>query len=292
MNHFKIIMGIILKLFLIFLMIISISLAAGPIIEIFIVLFGESAENWILGDGEFFFDVVWGNIAIILAIFIVYKIFKKKDNFSLGWKEGSIFDEGIEGSLWGILLITIPFISIWLLGGFKVADFSFNLEVLKSIGLGIILFLFVAISEELLVRGYYQGLVKKKYGVITAIVSGSFIFSLFHILNENVLQNPIPLIVLFLAGILLGVSREVTGSLWVPIGIHFTWNFFQGYIYGFEVSGKGIGSSLLEIERRGQQLISGGKFGLEGSIITAIVLLLAIYHHWWFYKGRYQKVEV
>ncbi|MEJ6950753.1 CPBP family intramembrane glutamic endopeptidase [Natronospora cellulosivora (SeqCode)] len=282
MEHFKNIVWIIAKLVLVYFFSIMVSLLIGIPIGLIIFELSEAGRELSV-ENEMFINIIIGNLAMIIGIFIVYKIFEKRSNLSIGWKDDDLVNKGIEGSLWGIFLITIPFLFVLLLGGIQILSVGFNLAVLKNLAIGVLLFLLVAISEELLVRGYIQGLIKQKYGVKAAIIAGSLIFALLHIFNPNILQSPIPLIVLFIAGILFGVSREVTGSLWVPIGIHFTWNLFQGHIYGFEVSGGEFGPTVFEIERIGHQLINGGPFGLEGSIVTTIFLILAIYLHYWVY---------
>ncbi|MFW6022051.1 MAG: CPBP family intramembrane glutamic endopeptidase [Halanaerobiaceae bacterium] len=280
MKNLKIIFKIIGKIFL--------SLAFSFILAFLIMLPVSSAIQdigiEITGQYELLISSIVMNIALVLAVIISYKYFE--DDFNLGWKQDKSLVKFMEGSIWGIINISIPFIIVLLSGGFIIDNISFDMSVMKNLLFGILLFLMVAIGEELLARGYIMGLVKRHYGAVSAILVSSIIFSFIHILNNNVLQNPIPLITLFLSGILLGLSREVTGGLWVPIGIHFTWNLFQGNILGFEVSGEGLGPSIIEIERTGHQLISGGEFGLEGSLITAVFIILASYIHWWYYKKR------
>ena len=234
-------------------------------------------------------SLIISNIAFISAVFITYRLFEKKSKFSLGWNQQKPVQNGIEGSLWGIIIITIPFLIVWVLGGIRILNISLDLPVLKGLIYGIILFFFVAVSEELLVRGYIQGIIKEHFGIKPAIIVGSLFFAALHMFNQNIFQTPIPLIVLLLAGILFGISREITGGLWIPIGIHFTWNLFQGNIYGFAVSGFEFGPSILEIEQKGHHLISGGGFGLEGSIVTTVFLILLIYVHWWYYTKKDKK---
>jgi membrane protease YdiL (CAAX protease family) len=109
-----------------------------------------------------------------------------------------------------------------------------------------------------------------------------------HSFNKSVWTNPLPMIELILAGVLLALVREVTGGLWAPIGFHFTWNFFQGPIFGFEVSGLPM-SSLIQTEATGNSLISGGQFGAEGSIISILITSLAIIFVYVVGKNRYKN---
>jgi len=292
MESFKKLMGIIGRLVLLVLFMLGIMSLAGMIFfPIYYNLTGS--EMQFVGQGlqnmtenELIIFQIFSNIMMILAVYITYKIFQEKDLISLGLKEKSFLKKGVEGSVWGIIFITIPFLIIWVFRSINIVNINLNSMVIKSLGKGILLYLAVAFGEEVVSRGYIYGLLKRYYGIKPAIIVTSLIFSLLHILNDNFLQNPVPLISIFLAGILFGVSREVTGGLWVPIGIHFTWNLFQGNIYGFEVSGMNFGLSVLEIERVGHSLITGGEFGLEGSLVTTILLVLFIYLHWWYYKQR------
>ncbi|MNZ88491.1 CAAX amino terminal protease self- immunity [compost metagenome] len=125
-------------------------------------------------------------------------------------------------------------------------------------------------------RGYVQGLIKFHYGQNAAIVVSSLLFAIMHGMNPGTFDSPFPIINLTLAGVLLAVSREVSGGLWMPIGIHLTWNYFQGYIFGFQVSGTETAPALLETTITGSQALSGGSFGVEGSFITTLILILGI----------------
>ena len=79
--------------------------------------------------------------------------------------------------------------------------------------------------------------------------------------------------------VLLGLSYIYTRNLWFPIALHFSWNFFQGTVFGFNVSG--IDSySIIEQEAIHDNLLTGGKFGFEGSIVSVLlhlVFILVIY---------------
>jgi len=73
------------------------------------------------------------------------------------------------------------------------------------------------------------------------------------------------------AGLLLGAAYKLAGNLWLPIGIHWAWNFVQGNIFGFEVSGSDAGEALLQATVEGPEIFTGGAFGAEASVIAVIV---------------------
>ncbi len=94
-----------------------------------------------------------------------------------------------------------------------------------------------------------------------------------HALNPN--MSILSCLDLFLAGILLGVSYLFTKNLWFPIALHFSWNFFQGTVFGFNVSGLN-GYSIIQQERISNNLLNGGLFGFEGSVLSMILQLIFI----------------
>lgn len=89
----------------------------------------------------------------------------------------------------------------------------------------------------------------------------------------------------FPAGILLGISYIFTKNLWFPIALHFSWNFFQGPIFGFQVSGTNS-ETLISQTINGNELLTGGQFGLEGSIIATVLCSLGILLFWMIYKKQ------
>ena len=77
----------------------------------------------------------------------------------------------------------------------------------------------------------------------------------------------------------------VTRALWLPIGLHFAWNFFQGPVFGFPVSGTQT-STLLQLEPVGPELLTGGRFGPEASLVGVAAELLGIALLWWWASRR------
>ena len=225
------------------------------------------------------------SLANIGAVLIMYYFFERRRGLFLGWSQNNQWKSCLAGSIWGILIMTLSFLCIWLFGGLYIVGFSLEKNVIDGLLFAVLLFALVAIGEEILCRGYWFGLIKQSFGPFIAIVASSFIFAALHLSNPSVLQSPIPVINLLLGGLLLGVGREVTKGLWMPIGMHFTWNLFQGHIFGFAVSGLDIQNSIIRIQTTGNTWISGGKFGAEGSLLTGFVLVFVTLIILWRYRG-------
>jgi membrane protease YdiL (CAAX protease family) len=268
------------------LMVILLAVSTVPLIVIGMLLGGPMGVDQFLDQPlvESAFLII-SSLMTIIAVLLMYYIFDRKRGLSLGWVQNNRWRAGLEGSVWGICFITASFLAIWLFGGINVVGIDLGREVLQGILSAVVLFILVAIGEELLCRGYWYGLIHRYFGALMAIIATSVLFAALHLYNDHILQSPVPVINLLLAGLLFGVAREVTNGLWVPIGIHFTWNLFQGHIFGFAVSGLDIPGSVIRIETTGHHLISGGGFGAEGSLLTgALIIAFTILIFWWYGK--------
>lgn len=136
---------------------------------------------------------------------------------------------------------------------------------------GIILFLAVAWAEELWFRGYAVKVLQADYKRNTVIIVSSVLFALAHLGNPN--ASLIGIVNIVIAGFALVVLYEATNSLWLPIGFHFSWNYVQGFVFSFSVSGLSL-EGLIPVTIHQNNIWTGGAFGLEGSILSTILLLL------------------
>ena len=160
---------------------------------------------------------------------------------------------------------------------------SINSNHTLSAGLlnSLILFTAVGIQEETFSRGYHlrniaEGLsrpgIQSKQALLLSWVISSILFGLFHAGNPH--ASIVSTIIIIFAGLFFGLGYVLTGELAIPIGIHITWNFFQGTVFGFPVSGQSPILSLLTIHQAGPAFWTGGNFGPEAGILSLLVIML------------------
>jgi CAAX protease family protein len=143
----------------------------------------------------------------------------------------------------------------------------------KTVLAGILLFLLLMVAaadEELVFRGYpFQRLVEVA-GPVLAVAAVSALFGAAHL--RNPFQNWISTLNTVLVGVLLAICYLRTRALWLPLGIHFAWNFVQGYILGLPVSGVAFPHGVLQAKISGPFWLTGGAYGPEGSILCLGVI--------------------
>ena len=131
-------------------------------------------------------------------------------------------------------------------------------------------FAVTAVGEEIVFRGVLFRWIDEKWGFLWALVVSGLVFGLVHWTNPGgTLWAGIAIAIE--AGLLLGAAYKWSGTLWFPIGIHWAWNFSQGNLFGFKVSGQDAGASLLQAQIDGPDWITGGVFGAEASVIAVVV---------------------
>ncbi len=210
--------------------------------------------------------------SVAFSTLIMMRVFEKSRFIEIGLKINSkTAYEIFIGLIIGFVMITAVVVPNAILRYYKY-DFTLN-QIFPEIFKVTLFFLLVAFAEEILFRGYpFQRLIDGTNSLIATLIF-SLLFSLAHFQNPNI--NSIALLNIFLAGVWLCSAYVKTRSLWLPISLHFSWNFFQGYLFSLPVSGINIFETVFDVEITSKNLISGGEFGPEGSIITSIVLVIA-----------------
>lgn len=175
----------------------------------------------------------------------------------------------------GMLFFLAVVAVMMLLGLYRITDVG--ADRLSAVLSAFFVFLYVAVGEEIIFRGVLFRWIDEKWGFAVALAVSSLLFGAMHIAQPGA-DWWSSLAIAIEAGLLLGAAYKWSGTLWLPIGIHWAWNFFQGNIFGFSVSGGDAGVSLLQSETSGPDLLTGGAFGAEASVITVILgLLLSVW---------------
>lgn len=184
-----------------------------------------------------------------------------------------------------VLLYVVGFGLSLLTGTVEVA----GVQLVPSALLGtLLLFLLVAVTEEVMLRGFVLGrMLAGGMNRFVALFLSSALFSAMHLFNPNFAL--LPFVNILLAGCLLGASFLYTRNLCFPIALHWFWNWMQGPVLGYEVSGMNSGESLLTLRLTGSDLLTGGSFGFEGSLLCTLLLVVGTLAIIGYYERRGRK---
>jgi membrane protease YdiL (CAAX protease family) len=221
-------------------------------------------------------------LGVLLAAYILLRI-DHRPMADLGLSLSGHFKSLIWGMLIAVVIYLIGFGASLMLGGIEVVDVHFSLYAMSS---GFLLYIIVAITEEVMVRGYILGrLLQTSLNKFLALFISAAIFAALHLSNPNV--TFLSILNILLAGLLLGASYLYTHNLMFPISLHLFWNWIQGTVLGYQVSGQEIGSTLLTLHRPVDSIWNGGKFGFEGSLLCTILAFVAtLLIIWWGEKRK------
>jgi membrane protease YdiL (CAAX protease family) len=211
--------------------------------------------------------IVLSFIVSYLLVFVFRKFIDRSTVYSLGFQWQGYQMQALTGMMAGIGTLGIGTLILVLLKNIRFIGWNMDGEDLFiSFGLMIL----VAVSEELVFRGYILNNLMQSTNRYTALLISSLLFAIVH--NANPGFSALAFINIFLAGIFLGINYIYTKNLWYAMALHFSWNFFQGPVLGYQVSGTHL-SGLFVQELQGSDLITGGKFGFEASIVATGVIL-------------------
>jgi len=214
-------------------------------------------------------------LAATLAIFLARRWVDMRPFTGLGlhwdvnaWRD-LLVGIGITGLMIGLIFL-IELATGWL----RFEAFAWQLQppgaVLRGLALMLVTFVLVGWTEELIARGYLLQNLAEGLNLFWAVILSSLIFGLAHVANPSFSITATA--GLFLAGLFLAYGYLSTRSLWLPIGLHIGWNFFEGTIFGFAVSGT-ESFSLIRHNVSGPVLFTGGSFGPEAGLVLLPGLL-------------------
>ncbi|WP_370970779.1 lysostaphin resistance A-like protein [Amycolatopsis sp. cg9] len=231
-----------------------------------IAFLGGQAVNAVAGNP--WLTLVLGAVTAVLTVVVYRWVVRRTEQrpvtelarpaTGLGW-----------GTLVGVALFTAVIANIALLGDYEVRGWG---TVTGAVGL-VGFMAAAAVTEELLFRGVLFRIIEERAGTWLALVLTAVLFGLSHLFNEHATLWG-ALAIAIEAGGLLTAAYVATRKLWVPIGVHFGWNFAAAGLFGTEVSGNGTPQGLLDGVTSGSVAVTGGAFGPEGSLYSLLFCLL------------------
>lgn len=213
------------------------------------------------------------NVAMIISVIGFWKIFDKRPLKEMGlssFKHGS--KDFVYGLISGAATISVVFVVFLLSGQISVANDFLKPNFSWILLVDLVLMIFVGFGEEMFSRGYCMSVLKRS-NVILIFIVPNLIFALLHISNKDF--SFIPLINIFLVGVLFSLMFQRRGSIWMPIGYHITWNYFQGSVFGLPVSGTDI-KGLYTSKLLNENVFNGGGFGPEGGLLVTLLMVVSI----------------
>jgi membrane protease YdiL (CAAX protease family) len=187
------------------------------------------------------------------------------------------------GCLLGFLMMSGVFLVEYMLGYARLEWRGLGLlELLGVLSSSAVVFAVAALAEEVLFRGYTLQVLMQGITFLPAALLMALAFSASHAPNPNV--SALALVNVGLAAVWLSFAYLKTRSLWLPFGLHFSWNFSQTTIYSFPTSGLAFSEMrMFDAEQSGPAWLTGGAFGPEGGALATVALLVCT---WYILKER------
>ncbi len=230
-----------------------------------------------------FFSEISLTFMAIGALFMIFQTYPTRNFERVFVVKNNLLSGFLKGTGIGLALILACTGLMFINGN---VDFFYTKFEVSSILSYLIFFIFVGISEEFVFRTFPLVVFAERYKIWVSIFLNGLLFGLIHISNPNF--SVFAMINITLCGIVFALITLQKRNIWGSVGMHFGWNFCQGTLLGFKVSG--IDAPGLMVSRPvGNATFSGGNFGIEGSVICTFILVL--YLVWLIRKQKVEPVE-
>lgn len=209
--------------------------------------------------------------ALIIATWFMRRFIDRQDLRSVGLGMTHFGRKFCLGLLVGLLWLGGSLAIAWLAGWVTPrASAGFSWVVLAGTGLALLL---NVVTQQLLLCGYILKTVQARFGFRAALLVSAVLFSAYHAAGFQ--GAWLPAVNVVAAALLFGLAFRLAGNLWLPVGIHFAWNFLLGPVLGLTVSGKtSLGNDWQLFAISGPDVFTGGSFGFEGGLIVTLTTLL------------------
>jgi len=237
-----------------------------------------------LGGKDFYRDMVWRTtlealamLAALGALLVMALAVDKRGVATLGFSARGALTTLIGGTLIGAAIFAVPLAILWAQGFIAFAPDLAHFTP-GALGIALLLVFVNVIDQELIVRSYLFQEIWRKYSGAAAVTVSTILFVALH--AGAILKGTAGLLAgvnVALASVLLGLAYLRSGALWLPIGIHFGWNAFQGPVLGINVTGMDLGAHWQVFAVHGPDLWTGGAtMGVEGGLAGLAGPLLGI----------------
>ena len=212
-------------------------------------------------------DIIVRIVPGVLAYLLIARQIERRSMPEVAWRRA--LPDMAMGFAGGFALISLVVATCWLAGAYRITQVNPGFDWARPL---LVYGFATAVLEEIIFRGILFRILDETAGVAWALGISAVLFGAVHMGNKGATLWTSTAIAIE-AGVLLGVTYHVTKSLWAVIGLHMSWNFLQGGVFGSAVSGIASDSSLLVGEFRGAEWLTGGAFGLEASVVTVLLSL-------------------
>jgi membrane protease YdiL (CAAX protease family) len=183
------------------------------------------------------------------------------------------------GTFVGLVWFAMLILMLYLAGHYQISGVGFPNRALSAV----IFALGTAIWEEVTFRGLLFRVTEQTFGTWIGVLASAVVFGAVHGLNPNA-SLAASIAIILESGVLLAAAYFATRTLWLPIGLHFGWNFAEDFIFGVRMSGHAARPAIVEGTLTGSPLWTGGDYGLESSIwaigmaaiMSAILIVIAV----------------
>lgn len=227
-------------------------------------------------------------VAITLATWIARRWLDHRDFLSIGFEfDHRSLSDLIAGFLLTALMMGAIYAIELAMGWVHFERWAWQIEsplpVIGRLSANLGVFIAVGYYEELLFRGYLLQNLAEGLNLFWGVTLSSLVFGLAHVGNPNAVL--VSSLGVFAAGCFLAFGWLRTRALWLPIGLHIGWNFFEGNVFGFPVSGNEV-FTLIQQNQSGPVLFTGGKFGPEAGLVLLPAIGVGALLIWLYTKHR------
>lgn len=248
---------------------------AGIVLSMFLikVVFAGLIASVTGGNNSALFKIIMQilQIPVIFIPLIAWKRINKRPLELIGFSHKKCLSALIGGLLFGAIAITIVLLLLLATNNISFSGNLLHPHWTADAIIGFTSCILTGFGEEIFFRGYCIGIFSQSRNQLIAVVISAVLFSVAHGSNPNV--TFLFFINVVLVGLLFSYMLLKSSSIWLPIGFHIMWNYFEGYVWGFPVSGLSI-HGLYQTKIIQSNLLNGGSAGPEGGLMVTFILLL------------------